>query len=93
VRQLSKTIPHSQIKQACLTDVLDLGTSGTDLGLLEPGSTTGVPTKDGEGSYTDLEVGRRQLATRLASLPCPLHTLHSFPYSCLLCKTKEMTRW
>jgi hypothetical protein len=69
VRQLSKTIPHSQIKQACLTDVLDLGTSGTDLGLLEPGSTTGVPTKDGEGSYTDLEVGRRQLATRPASLP------------------------
>lgn len=71
MRQLSKTIPHSQIEQARLTDVLDLGTSGTDLGLLKPGSTTGVPTKDGEGSYTDLEVGRRQLATRLASLSCP----------------------
>lgn len=84
---------HSQIEQARLTDVLDLGTGGTDLGLLEPGSTTGVPTKDGEGSYTDLEVGRRQLATRLASLSCPLRTLHSFPYSCLLCGAGKMTGW
>jgi hypothetical protein len=45
---------NSQIQETRLAYILDLGTGGTDLGLLESSARSGVPTEDGEGTCADL---------------------------------------